>query len=258
MRKCARAVLPVSPTRGAAGATSTGELMATKAAKPTPKPVETPKTTAPKAGVDAPVKRARTDWDAVERDYRTAQWTLRELGRKHSVSHQAISAKIEKLGWTQDLSLAIKQATNASLVAALVTDGVASNNQSVANVVLAAAEINTRIILGHRIGLSQITEVKVQLLNQIRQAAANMVDLAEVIEMVRNPDDNGMDRANDALKKAMGRSALVDDLKKLADVDEKVRKGEREAFGLGTEQDTPPSAKRVMVEFVDVVPRYDN
>ena len=50
--------------------------------------------------------------------------------------------------------------------------------------------------------------------------------------MVRNPDDNGMDRANDVLRKAMSRSALVDDLKKLADVDEKVRKGEREAFAL--------------------------
>ena len=59
-----------------------------------------------------------------------------------------------------------------------------------------------------------------------------MVNLSDVIEMVRNPDENGIDRANDALRKAMSRSALVDDLKKLADVDEKVRKGEREAFGL--------------------------
>ena len=59
-----------------------------------------------------------------------------------------------------------------------------------------------------------------------------MAELSEVIEMVRNPDENGIDRANDALRKAMGRSALVDDLKKLAEVDERVRKGEREAFGL--------------------------
>ncbi|MFY9261566.1 MAG: hypothetical protein WAO71_13795, partial [Gallionella sp.] len=38
-------------------------------------------------------------------------------------------------------------------------------------------------------------------------------------------------------KKMLGRSALVDDLKKLADVDEKVRKGEREAFDLDEPQD---------------------
>lgn len=41
-----------------------------------------------------------------------------------------------------------------------------------------------------------------------------------------------VNRKINALRKAMSRSALVDDLKKLADVDEKVRKGEREAFGL--------------------------
>ena len=183
------------------------------------------------AGIAVPVKR-RTDWEAVERDYRTNQWTLRELGRKHSVSHQAISNKAEKLGWTQDLAIAIKQATNAKLVATLVDKKVANSNQTVANTILAAAEVNKSVILGHRTGLKAITDVKRTLLNQIEQAAANMTDLAEIIEMVRKPDDNGIDRANDALKKAMSRSALVDDLKKLADVDEKVRKGEREAFGL--------------------------
>jgi hypothetical protein len=98
--------------------------------------------------------------------------------------------------------------------------------------VLAAAEVNKQVILGHRKGLQELTSVKRTLLDQIQQAAAMLPDLAEVIEMVRQPDDNGIDRANDALRKAMSRSALVDDLKKLADVDEKVRKGEREAFGL--------------------------
>jgi hypothetical protein len=130
-------------------------------------------------------------------------------------------------------------------------------HQNATDTVLAAVDVNIRVIMGHRHGLSHIAEVKTQLLNQIRHAAANMVDLAEVIDMVRNPDDNGMDRANDALKKAMGRSALVDDLKKLADVDEKVRKGEREAFGLGSDAEPLGQSKRVMVEFVDVVARYD-
>jgi hypothetical protein len=58
--------------------------------------------------------------------------------------------------------------------------------------------------------------------------------------MVRNPDDNGVDRANDALRKAMSRSGLIDDLKKLAEVDERVRKGEREAFSIDdSTQKTP-------------------
>lgn len=185
----------------------------------------------------APAKR-RTDWQAVERDYRTGKFTLRELEAKHGANNATISRRAAKEGWTQDLSAAIKQATNAKLIESIVADECSSAQQNAAGTVLAAAELNTRVILAHRQGLNRLTEIKSKLLDQIEQAAENMVDLAQVIEMVRNPDDNGVDRANDALRKAMGRSALVDDLKKLADVDEKVRKGEREAFGLDVE--APP------------------
>ncbi len=186
---------------------------------------------------DSVVRKIKTDWEAIERDYRTGKYTLRELATKHGPSHQAIAKQAKKNGWTQDLSAAIRQATNAKLVDELVNQEVAKGGQAVANTILAAAEIGKNVIMGHRKGLAELTDVKQLLLNQIKSAAENMPDLAAVIEMVRCPDDNGMDRANDALRKAMGRSALVDDLKKLADVDEKVRKGEREAFDLNT---TPP------------------
>ena len=183
------------------------------------------------AGVAASGKR-RTDWEAVERDYRTGRFTLRELETKYEVNNSTISRRADKHGWTQDLSTAIKQATNAKLIQSIVAAECSTAQQNAADTVLAAAEVNKQVILGHRKGLQELTSVKRTLLDQIQQAAALLPDLAEVIEMVRKPDDNGIDRANDALRKAMSRSALVDDLKKLADVDEKVRKGEREAFDL--------------------------
>lgn len=186
----------------------------------------------PARGATAAAKKAKTDWQAVERDYRTGQFTLRELGEKHKANPSLISRNAKAKGWTQDLAIAIQQATNAALVNELVGAEVHKSTQKVHSTVQAAAEVNKNVILGHRTGLNRLTTIKARLLDQIEQAAANMVDLAEVIEMVRNPDDSGMDRANDALKKAMSRSALVDDLKKLSDVDEKVRKGEREAFNI--------------------------
>lgn len=185
-------------------------------------------TKAPK-GVLAVGKR-KTDWEAIERDYRTGKFTLRELEVKHGPNNGTISRKAEKFGWTQDLSAAIKQATNTKLIESVVAAECSKAQQNTANTVLAAAEVNKDVILGHRKGLLRITNVKVKLLEQIEQAAENMTELEQIIDMVRNPDATGMDRANDALRKAMGRSNLVDDLKKLADVDEKVRKGEREAF----------------------------
>lgn len=173
-------------------------------------------------------KKARTDWEAVERDYRTGKYTLRELEMEHHVSIAQISRKASSLQWTKDLRQAIKQATDAALLQECVTEA----QKNVTETIVVAAEVAKNVILGHRTGLNQITEIKRKLLAQIEQAAENMVDLAEVIEMIRQPNEDGIDRANDALRKAMGRSALVDDLKKLADVDEKVRKGEREAFSL--------------------------
>lgn len=186
----------------------------------------------PAKGAKAAPGKVKTDWQAVERDFRTGKFTLRELASKHNANHSLIGRNAREKGWTQDLAIAIKQATNAKLVDDLVTGEVHKSTQKVHTVIQAAAEVNKNVILGHRTGLNRLTTIKAKLLDQIEQAAANMVDLAEVIEMARNPDENGQDRVNDALRKAMGRSALVDDLKKLSDVDEKVRKGEREAFSI--------------------------
>lgn len=200
--------------------------------------------------------KKKTDWEACERDYRTGKFTLRELEAMHGANNATISRRAAKHKWTQDLAIAIRHATNVALIESIITDECSKSQQNTAVAVLAAAEIRKEIILSHRAGLQEIKNVKDILLNQIRQAAVNIVDLEEVIEMVRNPDDNGMDKANDALRKAMSRSALADDLKKLADVDEKVRKGEREAF---TIDDAPPpdtskqNRTRVEIDFSDVI-----
>lgn len=185
--------------------------------------------------------RRRVDWDAVERDYRTGKFTQRELADKYGVVHGAIGKQARAKGWQKDLSEEIRQATNARLVGELVSNEVAKNSQEVAKTVLVAAEANAQVILGHRTGLQRITKIKETLLGHIEQAAIHLPDLADVIEMVRNPDENGVDKANDALRKVLGRTALVDDLKKLAEVDERVRKGEREAFGIANlgEDDKP-------------------
>ena len=210
-----------------------------KGKKPEPhtSPPAMPAATKKAAGVAAsgrakvqPAKPAkpRADWEAIERDFRTGKFTLRELEAQHGVSYAQISRKATEYGWTKDLREVIKQATDAAVLRETVTKA----QKDATETVLVAAEVNKQVILAHRQGLQELTQVKRTLLDQIQQAAALLPDLAEVVEMVRKPDDNGIDRANDALRKAMSRSALVDDLKKLADVDEKVRKGEREAFDL--------------------------
>jgi hypothetical protein len=41
-------------------------------------------------GAKKQAKRRKTDWAAVERDFRTGKWTSQELGDKYGVSRQAV------------------------------------------------------------------------------------------------------------------------------------------------------------------------
>ena len=215
-------------------------MTAKKTAK---KPTKTP----PK-GKAAPVKR-RVDWDAIQRDYSTAKFTLRELEDKYGVFNSSIARKAKKDNWTQDLSKAIKQATNAKLTEQLIDESVSKGAQDVSTTIQVAAEINKQVILGHRTGLKRITSIQQTLLGQIEQAANNLPDLEDVIEMVRKPNEHGVDKVNDQMRLAMSRSSLVDDLKRLAEVDEKVRKGEREAFALDDKE--PPPDESVSSKLTD-------
>jgi hypothetical protein len=124
-------------------------------------------------------KRQKTDWDALQRDYRTGKFTLRELAEKYPVSHQRIAAVAKEREWTQDLSLAIKQATNAKLVNDLVANEVARGGQAVANTVLAAAELNKQVILGHRKDAQEARSAMAEARVAVLKCGASVVDMRE-------------------------------------------------------------------------------
>ena len=94
------------------------------------------------AGIAAPARR-RTDWEAVERDYRIDKFTLRELAKKHDANHATIARRAEREGWTKDLTGAIRQATNARVISETVQQKCDAAQQNATDTVLAAAEINT-------------------------------------------------------------------------------------------------------------------
>jgi hypothetical protein len=196
----------------------------------------------------------KADWDAVHRDYRTGNYTLRELSHKYKITHQAISKKSIAEQWTQDLGEQINQATAAKLVQAAVD----KNVHSIAETVLAAAEINKNVILYHRKGLQRLAALKDRLLDEIERTIDNLPEIEAVIEMAKRTDESGHDRLRDSLKRVMSRTAVIDDLRKLSEIDERVRKGEREAFNIApvgsqeAQQDAKPR-KRYLIDFVDVI-----
>ena len=100
--------------------------------------------------------RKRADWDAVRRDFSTGRYTLRELQTKHGADHGLISRKARKEGWTQDLSIVIRKATNARLAESLVDEKVTESHQKVTTTIAAAVGENVAIIMGHRARLTDL------------------------------------------------------------------------------------------------------
>ena len=173
--------------------------------------------------------RAMVDWDAIEPHYRANIRSLRDIAAEYGVSAAAINQHAKKQGWTRDLGAQIRAKAEAKVLAEAVSEERKANEKAVTE---GNAELQYRIRMSHRAGLSRISAIKSKLLDHVESVVDNLGEIAEALEMLRNPDEAGRDTANDAMRRAMSRSALVDDLKKLAEIDERVRKGEREAFGI--------------------------
>lgn len=176
------------------------------------------------------------DWDLIQREFRLGQKTMKQIASDFGIQTSTISRRAKKEDWVQDKAPEVAARARAVLLMSN-TEKAKANATPTQLEIEAAAEVRISVVLEHRKGLARLRTIKGKLLGQIEQAVDNFPDLHEMIEMIRSPNEQGMDRFNDALRKAMDRPQLVDDLKKLAEIDERTRKGEREAFGLDDDGD---------------------
>jgi hypothetical protein len=57
---------------------------------------------APQKGARARrLPRARPDWTAIEAGYRCAQYSLREMARRHGCTHSSIANRARREGWSR-------------------------------------------------------------------------------------------------------------------------------------------------------------
>lgn len=197
------------------------------------------------------------DWIQIEVDYRAGIKTLRQISDEQGISHVAIAKRAKRDEWTRDIAAKIQAKAEAKVTKAAVTNLVNKEQRLVTEqvVIEANAELQYRIRMGHRQGLARLRDVKDQLLDHVEAVVRNLPELGQIVEMLRKEDEKGIDKANDAMRRAMDRSTVIEDLKKLAEIDDRVRKGECLAFNIpmdGSEADTPgQKQKRVILEFVD-------
>lgn len=186
--------------------------------------------------------RVRADWEAIERDYRTGKFSDQELATKHKnvVTRQAISKMAKRRGWQKDLSAAVRSATNAKLIAAKAeeiikqqaADGrVAESCDRTLDAVLAAAEVNKQVVLGHRADIRRLSDLTMKLVDAaVQQTEALMkdakpekpIDPGPVLLSIQRATQSlarlqamertafGLDEPDDPAGAEVGRSSLTD------------------------------------------------
>lgn len=153
--------------------------------------------------------KKKTDWEAVERDYRSTKLTLRELADKHDCNHSSIAGMAKRRGWTRDLDSAVKQATSAAMIEHAVAQNATKHKQDTTNVVLAMAEVNKQVILSHRERLTELADMIDMARAVVAAQQKTITDVKEAATLVQAV--NGLATATKALIEKERESYKLDD-----------------------------------------------
>lgn len=203
--------------------------------------------------IKKPQPKRRADWEAIERDYSTGQFTDQELADKHKnvVTRQAITKRAKVKGWKKDLSDAVRRATNAKLIAELaekkvaeqVAGKVAESCNLATDTVMAAAEVNKQVILKHRGDIEQTNTLAMAMLAELKLATHKPEEIQELFEKVTGDlAGPALAAAQAQFKDFMRVHSRVGSVHKLADTLAKLQTLERKAFGIGEDGDGPPES----------------
>lgn len=220
------------------------------------------------AGSVAPAtSKRRADWEAIERDYRTGKFSDQELQDKHGVdkdgnqiiTRQAITKRAKVKGWTKDLTAAVRQATktkvlqaqavaNRQKVAGEVAKKVAaatSETDSTLTAVLAVAEVNKQVIMGHRDDLHQLRNLTMSMVGELRAVSMSPARVQELHDMLTSGQEltaAQISEARDAFSDLTKLPNRVLTVQRLSQAMTRLQQMERVAFGLDEPED-PASAE---------------
>ena len=170
--------------------------------------------------------RRSIDWEAVHREYRAGQLSVREIARQFDIAESGIRRKAKEKGWDRDLTGQVNEKVRSELVRSAQS---AQQKPSFTekDIVDAAADRAVQMIQLHRQDIATQRELIGGLLIEIREAS----------DRKRNDVD---DKSGPSLVER----ALT--LKHLATAMSKVIPLERQAFNI-QEDDKPPD-ERILIK----------
>jgi len=179
--------------------------------------------------------RKDLDWDAIERDYRIGQLTIRQIQKKYGVSNGGMMARAKKEGWTRDLSEAVKFATKAKVrqkvvehVKALVEQSGEVAEQATIKEIDLAANINATIILGQQRRVGRLSAVFERVAGELEEVTGRPERIEEIAQAIAEDDP----KAADSIRRLKTLTSRLNNLKTATEVMSKLTAEENVAFRL--------------------------
>lgn len=194
-------------------------------------------------GMTEKADRKAIDWERIEIEYRAGMLSLREIAASHGITHGAINKRAQRDGWTRDLSEKIQAKADALVSKAMVSKEVsAARLVTERDVINASAERIAQVRGEHRHDITRMRLLVLRLLEECEAEAAEPGVFAGIGDILRAPDDRGMDRLNDAYQKAISLPTRIKGVKELAETMKTLVGLEREAYGIVSAEDAkaPP------------------
>ncbi|MDR6886133.1 MULTISPECIES: hypothetical protein [Variovorax] len=163
-------------------------------------------------------------WPTIEADYRAGVKSVRQIASEHGISEGAVRKRAKAQTWTRDLSAQIQAKADALVRMEAVRNEVRTKERVPDSVVVDAnANVVYKVQMAHRAGLTKLSSLRDSLLLELETAATPDPKTAAAPPGTENPTEPAT---------GLALPIRIESLKKLAEVDEKIRRGEREAYGI--------------------------
>lgn len=199
-------------------------------------------------------KRKAIDWEAIERDYRVGQLSLRALATKHSTTPGAISKKAKANGWTQDASQEVRERTRAALLTAprkeqeaketpdgnsVSSDGNAPTPADIET----AVQTNLQVINRHRRDIAKGHSLVAMMFQQLEEAATHREEIEDAICEETKGDENS--RRRNQMLKLVSLPSHAGVLRDLSTALKNLIPLERQAYNLDEQEHEEPYEERL-------------
>lgn len=172
------------------------------------------------------------DWEAIEREYRAGQMSLRAIGLDHGITEGAIRKRAKAQGWDRDLTEKVREAVRTKLVRDEGTQ--AHERVPDRDAIETAAQRGASVVREHRKDIKRGRNLASILFDQLASAIDHRPELEDAI-WDETVGDKKPDRRNFMLK-AVSLPAHATALRDLSTALKNFVPLERQAFNLDAQE----------------------